>query len=168
MGACEVGIPADRLLEQGGSRGIVFAVESVHVLEAEVIGRPGIEIFGHLEARQCGLVEGDLDFQGREDLRADVLANPMHSVDRAGKVFCPDNAAVPCVDEFDRHSKIRAGNLHHARQAVQDVEQAADLGYVGVGPPQAERGPARGDEQPSQARQLGDQFVRQGVCNGRI
>src|SRR5580692_9886647 len=99
MGACEVGIPANRLPEQGGSRSIICAVEAVHVLEAEVIGRPGIEIFGYREARQSSFVERDLNFQRHENPRADVLANLMHIVDRAGKVFCPDYGAIPCVGE---------------------------------------------------------------------
>src|SRR5580658_8900278 len=74
VGAREAGIPADRLLEQRGRCGIISAIEAVHVLKACVIGRPGIEIFGHREARQCRLVERDLDFQSREDLRSYVLA----------------------------------------------------------------------------------------------
>ena len=43
--AREAGIAGDGALEQRRRRGIVLAVEAVQVLQAEVIGGPGVEVF---------------------------------------------------------------------------------------------------------------------------
>ena len=165
MGAGKGPIPANCLLEQGDGSRIVLAIETVQVLEAQVIGRPCIKMLGHREACQSRLVERDADLEGGDDLGADLLADLMHIIDRAHKAFCPHYAAVARIDEFRGDDKTCAGNLNRTGQAIAHIEQLADRTFIGVQRAQAERGLARRDEQPPQARQFGDQFVRQCVGN---
>jgi hypothetical protein len=42
----------------------------------------------------------------------------MDIVDRAVKVFGPNYATVPRIDEFDRRGEALTRNLQHARQAI--------------------------------------------------
>ena len=168
MGACKVLVLVDGVLEKRRCRRVIAAVEAVYMLEAEMIGRPGIEILGEPEASQSRFVEGYLDFQGREDPRTDVLANLMHLADRACEAFCPDHARVPGIDEFDRHGQARTVDLNRAGQAVPNIEQAADLADVGIGSAQAKGRTPRRHEQPAHAGQLRDQVVGQSIRNGRM
>jgi hypothetical protein len=115
-----------------------------------------------------GLVERDLDLERGEDLRANLVADLVHVVERPGMAFRPHDARVARVGELGVDRELRAGEFHRARQAVAHAEQPADLAHVGLAGAQPERRAARGDEQPAQAGQFGDQLVRQGVRDGCI
>jgi len=51
VGAGEAGILPDRLREQRRGRRVVGPVEAVHVLQAEMVGRPRVEVLGDREPR---------------------------------------------------------------------------------------------------------------------
>ena len=166
--ARESGIQRDRPLEQPGSGSVVDAIEAIHVLQAEVVGRPRIEILDRRQARERGLVHRDPDLERREDLGTDLLAHRVHIVDAAGKAIGPDDAAVRGIDQLDGDDELLVRDLDRARQAVAHAQQPADLAEIGLRGTQAERRAAGRDEQPAQARELGDQFVGQRTGERRV
>ena len=131
--ACEARVLRHGASEQRGRHRVVHAVEAVHVLQAEVVGRPRIEVLGHLQSRHRRLVQRNLDLERREDLRADLVAHRMHVVQRAREALGPDDAGVARVDQFDRDGDSPARDLDGAGQAVAHAEQAADLEHVRLG-----------------------------------
>jgi hypothetical protein len=79
MRACKARIPRDGVLEQRRGSRVVLAIEPVHVLKADVIRRPRIEVLGHREARAVGLVQRNADFERSQHARANFRSHPMHS-----------------------------------------------------------------------------------------
>ena len=165
---CEARIARHRLPEQRRGGRVVAAVEAVHVLQAEVVGRPCVQVLGHHQPCELCLVQRDLHLERRQHPLADLPAYPVHVVDRDLESIGPDHAASRVSASSTVTASRGAGDLHGAGQAVAHAEQPADLADVGLRLAQAERRAASRDEQPAQARQLGDQLVGQGVGNRRV
>jgi len=164
----EARVLRDGAIEQGRRRGVVGAVEPVQVLQAQVVGGPGVEAVGRREARQPGLVHGDPQLQRRERAGADVGAHPVHVVQRGGEALGPHDAAIARVHQLGRGRQAPPVQFEGAQQQVAHAEQPPDVQRVDVRGPQAERGAARRHEQPAQAREFRYQLVGQGLGDGAV
>jgi len=163
MSTRETGIERDCVLEEPRRLGVVRPVESVHVLQAEVIGRPGVEVLRDRETRLRGLVQRNLYLERGEQLSADLLAQQVNVVHRAGEALRPDQSSVAGVGELERDDEPPRRDFERARHAVTGTEQAADLEGISVRATQAKGRAPRDDEEPPQPCQLGDELVGQGV-----
>ena len=92
----------------------------------------------------------------------------MQVVDTAGKALPPYHFAIARIDKFGGNAEARPGDLNRAGQAVAHVEQPADFPHVEVLATQAKRRGAGDNEQPAQARELGDELVRQALGDGGV
>ena len=134
-----------------------------------MIGRPGVEVLGHREARPAGLVQRDLDLERGEHARADLGADSMHVVDASRKAVGPDDAAIARVDELDRRPPACRPATSTVPVSSSVTPSSRPISPGSDRPSRhAERRGARRDEQPAQARELRDQLVRQGLGDRRI
>ena len=153
-----------REFEHGPGRRVVATIEAEHVLQRQVVGRPGVEIFRDGKTCASRLAQRNLEFERREHSRADVRADAMHIIYRRSKAIRPDDARVARVHELDRDRQLPADQFHRACQQVRHAEQSADVACVCIGRHlHSKRRRPRRDEQPAQAREFGDQVVRQGL-----
>src|SRR6185312_14673934 len=106
---------------------IVLHIEAVHVLQAEVISRPGIETIWRLETGTTCLVQRDLQFESIDDGAYDFFADFVHSTDCCMIPVAPHNASFLCVGEFHRDRHSVAQDLDCAGKAVSDVQGCSDL-----------------------------------------
>lgn len=164
MRSGETGIELDRSLEQRVRRGVVGAVEPVHVLQAHVIGGPGVEGQHAAAVHTGGLMERDPNLECAQDAGADVFAQGMHVGRLAGEALRPHDDAVARVDEFDVDAQAGALQLEGSGQAVARSEQSPDVLDPALGNAATERRTAGDDEQPAQVRQLRDQFLGDGLA----
>src|SRR5690606_15351307 len=104
--------------KQRSCRGIVLAIEAIHMLQAEMICRPRVEVFGHGYTRLDRFVKRDLDLQRGEDARAYFLAEAVHFIDGTGEALPPDDIAAMRISELHRDDQFRACNFHGTGQAV--------------------------------------------------
>ena len=132
MGACKPWILRDGATEQARRQGVVAAIEAVQMLQAEVIGRPGIQVLRACEPGPLCFVQRDADFQRGENLRADLGAHGVHVVDPAGIPFGPDHPAGAGIRQFGGDHELCARNFNRSSKAVLHVEQAADLANVRI------------------------------------
>ena len=139
MRSRESRIPRDRLREERGRSRAVLAIETVQVLQPQVIGRPCVELLGDLEARECRLVQRNAKLECREYTRADPGTYRVDVVERAGVPVRPDDATVARVHQFDVDLEPRSGDLHVALQAVAHAQESTDLAHVGGRRVHAER-----------------------------
>ena len=168
MRAGKVRIPHQRLLKQALRDLIVAPGKAEHVVEAEMVGRPGIEAGGRQGPRAARLIQGNVDVEFGHDGGNDPFPEFMHIADLAGILLAPQHAAGARLGQFHRHLEALAGDLDRAGQAIACAENLPDLAHVRIGSAEAESGAPRDHEQPAQARQAGDQFMRQGFGQRRI
>ncbi len=145
----EPGVQRHRPAEHLARGRVVLAIEAIHVLKANMIRRPGVEIVTHGKLRHAGLVLRDAEFEGNEYSRRDLGAKRVHVIDPAGEPVRPDDAAVAGVHQLDGHHEVPADHLGGALEAVANAEQPAHFEGVGIGTAHSERRRARRHQKPA-------------------
>jgi hypothetical protein len=103
VGTREVWIEGNSPLKQVGGGNIVHTIETIQVLQAQVVSGPRIEVFARAMARERGLMDRYVNFERHEDPRTEVLAHGMNIVDSSRKSLGPDDAAVSGIYELNRN-----------------------------------------------------------------
>src|SRR5688572_26305454 len=125
-------IQRSRALEQLRSRAVVDAIEAIQVLQAEVVGGPGIEILDGGATCAQGFVQRNADFERRENLRADLLAHCMHILDASREAIGPDDAAVRRLHQLDDDYELAVRDLDRAPQAVANAQQSPYVAEIRI------------------------------------
>src|SRR4051812_40756353 len=94
MGPCEAWLLRDRALEVGLSCQVILPVEPVQMLQAEMMERPGLEALWCRQAREVGLVQGDLDFESGDDAGDDAGVDLVNVVEPPREALAPEDAPM--------------------------------------------------------------------------
>jgi len=168
VGAREAGILRHSALEQSAREGVVAAIEAKHVVQAQMVGRPRIEVFRRHEARGTRLVQGNLQLEGSDESRQNHATRVVDIRKVGHEAIAPDHARAPRVDQLHRHSEGRPGDLDRPGEAIAHAQKRADYREIRRRRAKSKRRPSRDDEEPAQPRQLGDQLVGQRVGDRRV
>lgn len=94
---------------------------------------------GAFEPAKAALQVPNPDLQRGESLRADVIAQPMHILDRDSEVLGPDDAAITGINQLDHHRQPATDHFDATRQVVSNIQQPTDFARIGLGATQPKR-----------------------------
>ncbi len=160
MGPREPRLAVRGALEQLGGALCAVAVEPVHVVQRQVISRPGVEVLRRAQ-RPPRLGQRDLQLQRVHHRLGDLAAHLVHRIDGGAVDLAPDHAGSGRIAKLHGDLQPSACGLDRPGQAVADAQRRAHPVQGRFVAAHLERGAAGDHEQPPQPRQLDDQVVRQ-------
>ena len=91
MCAGKVRIRHDRTLKRGVCKSCIRRCKAIEMTEANMVVRPRIQSLGSIQSRNAGLVEGNLDFERRKQMRYDPRSKIFYPFERGFEPISPEH-----------------------------------------------------------------------------